>query len=202
MECELNSHGNPLRQLREPVPPLGKLIAVPSLPIHYFARAEPLRTCGMPSVPTSFNFDSDQVAEVGQTECNYASAPTCVGGAHRRKIAETHFLRRSHTPELARKKMNGSSAWSVDPREENERTGYRMRPSHEQRSNLRTPCFSGTCLACAATEGAWQRQIERRRSKRIGRQEYILPPAAFRQRYPPKSRSRTRSRSPPPDRQQ
>jgi hypothetical protein len=37
----------------------------------------------MPSVPTSFNFDSDQVAEVGQTECNYASAPTCVGGAHR-----------------------------------------------------------------------------------------------------------------------
>lgn len=42
MECELNSHENLLRQLREPVPPLGKLIAVPSLPTHCFARAEPL----------------------------------------------------------------------------------------------------------------------------------------------------------------
>jgi hypothetical protein len=29
---------NLVRQLREPVPPLGKLIAVPSLPAHYLAR--------------------------------------------------------------------------------------------------------------------------------------------------------------------
>lgn len=44
MECKLKSHGNLVRQLREPVPPLVKLIAVPSLPTHYFARVEPLRT--------------------------------------------------------------------------------------------------------------------------------------------------------------
>ena len=51
----------------------------------------------MPSVPTSFNFDSDQVAEVGQTECNYASAPTCVGGAHRRKLATSVWNQNSAT---------------------------------------------------------------------------------------------------------
>src|SRR5690348_1418632 len=33
---------NLVRQLSEPVPPLGKLIAVPSLPAHYLARAERL----------------------------------------------------------------------------------------------------------------------------------------------------------------
>ncbi len=34
--------GNLVRQLREPVPPLGKLIAVPSLPAHYLTRADRL----------------------------------------------------------------------------------------------------------------------------------------------------------------
>jgi hypothetical protein len=44
MEWELDSRGKLLRQLREPVPSVGKPIAVPSLPTHYSARAEPLRT--------------------------------------------------------------------------------------------------------------------------------------------------------------
>ena len=42
---------NLVRQLREPVPPLGKLNAVPSLPAHYLARS--------PFARLSLNLESD-----------------------------------------------------------------------------------------------------------------------------------------------
>ena len=39
---------NLIRQLREPAPPLGKLIAVPDLPVHFLSRTERLCGCGTP----------------------------------------------------------------------------------------------------------------------------------------------------------